>query len=66
MLVQSLCEIWDTGTLGEFWNVGLICLCPKSGDPRIVGQWRPITLLTTLYKIIAISSSSLTYPTAPG
>lgn len=33
-------------------NKGLICLCPKAGDTRLVSQWRPISLFPMFYKII--------------
>lgn len=39
--------------MGSYHNKGLICLCPKVGDTRMVYQWRPISLLPTFYKIIA-------------
>lgn len=39
--------------MGEFFNKGLVCLCPKTGDLREIEQWRPIILLTLLYKVLA-------------
>jgi hypothetical protein len=35
------------------FNKGLIILIPKSGDHARIGNWRPITLLVSLYKILA-------------
>ena len=32
---------------------GMICLLLKGGDRQEIRQWRPITLLTTTYKILA-------------
>lgn len=48
--VQDACA---SGSLGLAFNEGIVCLCPKTGDLRVVDQWRPITLLTTFYKIVA-------------
>lgn len=53
MVLAAVQDAWDQGTIGEFFNKGLGCLCPKSGDLREVEQWRPITLLTLFYKLIA-------------
>jgi len=36
-----------------FINRGQITLIPKSGDQSRLGNWRPITLLGSLYKILA-------------
>lgn len=38
-----LCSIWS----------GLIALIPKGGDPILLRQWWPITLLSSVYKILA-------------
>jgi hypothetical protein len=37
----------------ELINKGLITLIPKLGDHAKLGNWRPITLLGSLYKIMA-------------
>ena len=39
--------------LHEGITKGLICLIPKEGDLKDLNYWRPITLLTVIYKIIA-------------
>jgi hypothetical protein len=41
------------GETSEGINKGLITLIPKSGDHANLGNWRPITLLGSLYKILA-------------
>jgi hypothetical protein len=41
------------GETSELINKGLITLIPKSGDHAKLGNWRPITLLGSLYKILA-------------
>lgn len=40
-------------TLHEGVTRGLISLIPKEGDSKDLNYWRPITLLTTSYKIFA-------------
>ncbi len=34
-------------------NKGMITFIPKSGDHSKLGNWRPITLLGSTYKIVA-------------
>jgi hypothetical protein len=41
------------GETSELINKGLITLIPKSGDHAKFRNWRPITLLGSLYKILA-------------
>lgn len=36
-------DAWSSRSMGTYFNSGLICLCPKGGDMRQLGQWRPIT-----------------------
>ena len=53
-LVAGLNEAWDDGYLPEHFKEGLIFLIPKvKGIVSDVRQWRPITLLNTIYKIFA-------------
>jgi hypothetical protein len=37
----------------EYINKGMITLIPKSGDHSKLGNWRPITFLGSIYKILA-------------
>ena len=37
----------------QSWTKGLIVKLPKNGDLRDCGNWRGITLLNTIYKIVA-------------
>lgn len=53
MVVAAVHDAWDLGSLGEYFNRGLVCLCPKTGDLWLIAQWRPITLLPLFYKLIA-------------
>ena len=39
--------------LHERVTKGVICLIPKEGDSKDLNYWRPMTLLTVTYKIIA-------------
>jgi hypothetical protein len=41
------------GLTSEYINKGMITLIPKSGDHSKLGNWRPITLLGNIYKILA-------------
>ena len=44
---------------------GLVCLLPKGGDRQEIRQWRPITLLPTVYKILAKMISGRMRPLLP-
>jgi hypothetical protein len=41
------------GLTSKHINEGMITLIPKSGEHSKLGNWRPITLLGSIYKIIA-------------
>jgi hypothetical protein len=41
------------GQLSKIFNQGLIMLIPKSGDPSLIKNLRPITLLKSVYKVLA-------------
>jgi hypothetical protein len=41
------------GLILEYINKGMITLIPKSRDHSKLGNWRPITLLGNIYKILA-------------
>lgn len=38
LVLAAVCDVWDRGSLGLLFNKGLVCLCPKTGDLRIVEQ----------------------------
>jgi hypothetical protein len=44
---------FDTGTLSQSFNSAGIKLIPKKGDVKQLKNWRPISLLNCIYKIIA-------------
>ncbi len=52
-LLQAFSAMLRMGETSEWVNKGMITLIPKSGDHAKIGNWRPITLLGSLYKILA-------------
>lgn len=44
---------WETGILAYKLLEGIIKLIPKSAFKQNVTDWHPITLLNTIYKLIA-------------
>jgi hypothetical protein len=52
-LLQAFRAMLRNGETSELINKGLIALIPKYGDHAKLGNWRPITLLGSLYKILA-------------
>lgn len=53
LLVGAIHDVWEAGTMGEELNESLIALVPKKEAHRSVDNWRPISLLSTFYKVIA-------------
>lgn len=33
MVLAAVVDAWEQGSPGPFFNKGLVCLCPKTGDP---------------------------------
>jgi hypothetical protein len=52
-LFQAFSAMLRNGETSELINKGLITLIPKFGDHAKLGNWRPITLLGSMYKILA-------------
>jgi hypothetical protein len=52
-LLQAFSAMLRRGETSGWINKGLITLIPKLGDHAKIGNWRPITLLGSLYKILA-------------
>ncbi|KAL3692069.1 hypothetical protein R1sor_005720 [Riccia sorocarpa] len=53
-LFSSACaECWEEGSLHPLVKNGFIVLIPKGLQPETVAQWRPITLLNVIYKVLA-------------
>ena len=53
-ILSAIQAMYDSGDMPDNLSEGLIFLIPKvSGPSNDVRKWRPITLLNTLYKIMA-------------
>jgi hypothetical protein len=52
-LLNAFTVMLKAGETLPFINKGQITFIPKSGDQARLGNWRPITLLGSLYKILA-------------
>jgi len=52
-LLMAYTAMLNSGEASTFINRGLITLIPKTGDRSKLGNWRPITLLGCIYKILA-------------
>lgn len=50
---EMILEGMENKAFNERVTKGLITLIPKEGDPHDLNYWRPITLLTSIYKIYA-------------
>ena len=57
-------EIYDNGELSITLRLGIIALIPKGEkDQRFISNWRPLTLLETLYKLISAMLANRLKPT---
>ncbi|KAH7431644.1 hypothetical protein KP509_08G058200 [Ceratopteris richardii] len=53
-LVVDVCnEIWKDQKMPYSFKMGKIKLIPKMEVPRCVGDWRPITMMSIIYKIFS-------------
>ncbi len=52
-LLQTFTAMLSKGATSTFLNKGVITLIPKSGDCARLNNWRSITLLGSVYKILA-------------
>lgn len=52
-LLGAFTAMLNAGSTSAYINKGLITLIPKAGDQTRLGNWRPITLLGSIYKILA-------------
>ncbi len=51
-LLLAFRAMLSLGLISNFLNKGIITLIPKYGDHSKLGNWRPITLLRNIYKIL--------------
>jgi hypothetical protein len=52
-ILNILIEFWETEKLYEELLQGIIRLLPKKLDKRRINDWRPLTLLQIVYKLIS-------------
>jgi hypothetical protein len=52
-LLQAFTAMLKSGATSASINKGLITLIPKTGDQARLSNWRPITLLGSIYKVMA-------------
>ncbi|MCO5590491.1 hypothetical protein L7F22_044461 [Adiantum nelumboides] len=64
-LQEGLQEIFDTGVTPQSMSSGINSLIPKGGDASTLRQWRPITLMSLVYKILAWMITSQLRPFLP-
>jgi hypothetical protein len=58
MLLHAYSTLLRTSATLAFINKGIITLIPKFGDMAKLNNWRPITLLGSIYKILAKTLAS--------
>ncbi|KAL3692518.1 hypothetical protein R1sor_006169 [Riccia sorocarpa] len=63
---EAVIEFWESGVLLPYFKDGLLFLLPKVDDPLTISQWRPITLLNSIYKVIAKLIAARMAVTLPG
>jgi ribonuclease HI len=51
-IYQEVSQIFQSGKMPEYLNSTLIALIPKCRGPETIGQYRPISLCNTIYKVV--------------
>jgi hypothetical protein len=57
-LLHACSAMLKTGATSTFINKGIVTLIPKAGDRAKLNNWRLITVLGSLYKILAKTLAS--------
>ena len=52
-VLEVLREVLRTGQLGDTMSKGVISLIHKKGETSVLENWRPLTMLTVEYKLLA-------------
>ena len=52
-VTKEIQEVFMTGQLPADWNFTYLCLLPKTSDPEIMTDLRPISLCSVLYKTVS-------------
>ena len=64
IVLGAIHEIFKNRELPLSVRLGIIALIPKEDkDPRFISNWRPLTLLETLYKLLSSTLASRLKPT---
>ncbi|OMP05267.1 reverse transcriptase [Corchorus capsularis] len=53
LIFKEISEVFLTKSIPEGWNDSLISLIPKTSNPELITQFRPIGLCNTPYKIVS-------------
>ncbi|XP_071741928.1 uncharacterized protein [Rutidosis leptorrhynchoides] len=52
-LMSAIEEFWKSGSISNGCNASFITLVPKKSDPLCLGDYRPISLIGSFYKVIS-------------
>ena len=53
VIYDRVCTFWHTQTTDDDWTTATLRLLPKSGDAADLNNWRPISLISLVAKLIA-------------